>query len=102
LVVDFDGAIGENIDQLRRVEELLTSEIPRPELSFQLKRLAFGSGPTVVQGMPITIDALEKSDFVIERREGEPTIKNRYFSSAPTTTSKHIQILELIERELAT
>ena len=85
---------------MRKVEELLSREIKRPTPSFKLKRLAFGGGPTVAPGMPVSLDVIENADFVIERRELEPVIENRYFSSAPTSTTEHIRILETIEREL--
>jgi hypothetical protein len=38
--------------------------------------------------------------FIIERRQGVPFNKERYYCSAPIRTKDHIAILETIEREL--
>jgi len=101
VVFEFENSIGEKIEALRWIEELLMREIKRPTLPFKLKRLAFGSGPTPLQGLPTSLEMVENADFLIERRETEPYIENRYFSAAPITTSEHIRILELLEQELA-
>lgn len=38
--------------------------------------------------------------FRFERTAGAPFSENRYFSSAPTTTEKHIELLEALEKLL--
>jgi hypothetical protein len=38
--------------------------------------------------------------FIIERRQGIPFSKERYYCSAPIRTNEHIAILEKIEQEL--
>jgi hypothetical protein len=59
----------------------------RPSLPFKIKRLAFGHGDiAVTTAVPFTLDLLEASDFVIERRAAEPYSENRYFCSAPMRT----------------
>jgi hypothetical protein len=98
IVVEFEEPLGQKIKPVNLIEQTLKREIG--SLEFPLKRLAFGAGPTILPGIPASLEVIEKADFIIEIREGEPYIKNRYFSAAPTTTSEHIRILEVIEREL--
>jgi hypothetical protein len=74
----------------------------RLSLPFKIKRLAFGHGDiAVTTAVPFTMDLLEASDFVIERRAAEPYSENRYFCSAPMRKPDHIAFLDLIEKELA-
>jgi hypothetical protein len=100
VVVDFETDIGRKIDALGKIEALLEGELHTPSAPFKLKRLAFGSGPALPQGKPITLEAFDGLDFLIERRITQVEVENRYYSSAPTTTSEHLRILERIEREL--
>jgi hypothetical protein len=101
IVVEFDQGFEEQIAALGRIEALLSSEIKRDD-PFKIKRLAFGFGrvapPIMLQP---SLQAMEKTDFVIERRDREPYEKNRYFCGAPTTTSELIRIVEMIEKELS-
>ena len=97
IVVDFDFGIEEKIDVFRKIESLLNRRIPRPEMPFKIKRVAFGYGnPTVPT---FSLEEMERADFVIERRANEPYERNRYYSAAPMATSAHIKLLEAIERE---
>jgi hypothetical protein len=100
VVVEFEEGLDKKIDALGKIETLLDQEIKRQEYPFKIKRLAFGFGPTAFQPIPSLL-AIERSDFVMERRDPEPYDKNRYFCVAPTSTSEHIRILELIEKKLA-
>jgi hypothetical protein len=100
VVVEFEEGIEKKIEALEKIENLLNREIKREDYPFKIKRLAFGFGRTSALPVlsPLTI---ERSDFLLERLGTEPYEKNRYFCGAPTGTSEHIRILELIERELA-
>ena len=75
----------------------------RAYLPFEIKRLAFGGGdvPNPQMQLQPTIEAIERSDFLMERRAGAPYEVNRYFCAAPIKTAEHIKVLELIERELS-
>ena len=99
IVVQFDVPLEEQIRGLLKIEACLAREIPRALLPFKIKRLGFGYGEIIPA---LTLETIDKSDFVIERRAGSPFSENRYFCSAPTTTIEHIRILsEVLERELA-
>jgi hypothetical protein len=100
LVVQFDIPIDERLEGLRKIEACLAREIPRPAWPFKMKRLAFGYGD-VAPVSSVSFDALEKSDFVIERRSGEPYSESRYFCGAPLSTTEHIRVLEMLEQEMA-
>jgi len=99
IVVEFERDIGRQIDGLRKIGEILTREIPREGRPFDTKRLLFGYGDAfnVVLSSP---EVIERADFTIERRGGEPSERNRYFSSAPVRTRDHVRILELIEEAI--
>jgi hypothetical protein len=99
IVVDFECAVAEKIQKLGKIENLLAKAIHRPKSSFKLKRLAFGSAPTQAPGQ-VNLDNFENADFLLERRESDPPVENRYYSAAPTTTTEHMRILEAIERDL--
>jgi hypothetical protein len=101
LVVEFEApGIAENIESMAKIESILNREIHRPEMPFKIKRLAFGYGDVNAQQI-LSIDSIEKSDLVLERRSGEPYSNNRFYSSAPVSTSEHVRILNLIEQALA-
>lgn len=99
IVVEFDSGIEDRVAAFGRIEGLLSREIKRAD-PFKIKRLAFGYGRVSFPMLPLSLQAIEKSDFVIERRDPEPYEKNRYFCGAPTITSELIRIIELVEREL--
>ena len=104
ITVEFKGGLQEKIEGIKKLQSIINREISRPSLPFEIKRLAFGGGdvpnPQLLQLQP-TIEALEHSDFLLERRAGAPYEANRYFSVAPIKTADHIKLLELIERELS-
>lgn len=97
IVVQFDEGLAHLIDGIAKIESVLAQEISRPT-PFKIKRLAFGAGETMPIQMATSVEAIENSDFTIERRANEPYEANRYFCSAPVRTSEHIRILETIER----
>jgi hypothetical protein len=99
IVVDFECFVAEKIEKLGKIEKILAKAIHRPKMPFKLKRLAFGSAPAQAPGQ-VSLDAFENADFLLERRESDPPVENRYYSAATTTTSEHLRILEAIEHEL--
>jgi len=102
LVVEFDVPLEEKLKGLLEIETHLDKEIPRESWPFKIKRLAFGYGELPLP-FPTTLsfETVQRSDFVIERRAGEPYSANRYFCTAPTSTKEHIRILEVLERKLS-
>jgi hypothetical protein len=100
LSVQFAHPFEDLIEHLAVIGELLDREIPRPQMSFKIKRLAFGYGDPFDPNTAMTMESLKAGDFTIERRASEPYAENRYFCSAPTRTSDHAMILEAIEQRL--
>jgi hypothetical protein len=99
IVIEFEATIADKIESLGKIKAILNREIHRPEIPFDVKRLTFGYGDVDVQPA-LSLDAISKADFVLERRAGEPYSRNRYFSAAPVSTAEHVRILELIEQAL--
>lgn len=94
IVVQFDNGLEQYIDKLSKIASVINRNRPgmRP---FNIKRLAFGaSADAPVIDMLATIVG---SDFMIERRVGQPFEKNWYFCSAPMSTGDHLRVLEDIE-----
>ncbi len=50
--------------------------------------------------IPGRLGPINPTNFLIERRVGVPYERNRYFSQANTTTEKHLELLEQIERSV--
>ncbi|HZR62867.1 MAG TPA: hypothetical protein VFA80_18130 [Xanthobacteraceae bacterium] len=102
VVVDFDDEIGRKMAAIGKLERLLDEHVRAPGAPFNLRRLAFGSSPAILQTQPMTLEAFDRMDFVIERRAINETSNppNRYYSGAPLDTSAHLSLLELLEREL--
>jgi hypothetical protein len=82
------------------VQKILNEQVPRPGKPFELKRLAFGYGDVANPFAVFSIDDIPNSDFLLERRPGEPYEFNRYFASAPLTTREHERILSLIDQAM--
>jgi hypothetical protein len=96
IVIEFEDGLESFIEPLVRIEKILDAEMPKGTTPFKIKKIGFGHGdPTQV--IAPTLEAIENSDFLIERRAREPYSKNRYYSSAPTTTAEHLRILRKIE-----
>jgi hypothetical protein len=101
VTVEFNMDLAEKISGLKNFQTFIGKRIARPDRSFQLKRLSLGSGdvPNPLVNTQPTLEILEQSDFMIERRAGAPYESNRYFSSAPMRTEDHLKLLEQIEDE---
>ncbi len=97
--VQFDGGFEKKIDAFARIESILNEHIPRPSMPFKIKRLAFGGGEPLPLSTPMSLDAVDNADFMIERRSGTPYSENRFFCSAPVRTADHLALLERIEKE---
>jgi hypothetical protein len=66
---------------------------------YALKRLAFSHEPNPeIPGILTSINQAVSPDFTIERRANEPMARNRFFCTAPTTTTDHERLLKEIER----
>jgi hypothetical protein len=102
IVVQFDPSLEDQISALLRAEHVINQEIPRPNAPFKTKRLAFGFGDPLRPMMmrPFSFDDIFNSDFVIERRAGEPYEDNRYLCAAPLRTAEHARVLELVEQAM--
>jgi hypothetical protein len=94
VVVEFDRGLESYIDMLARISYII-NDARTGKPPFNIKRLAFGKSDVEQTIDPIL--AVENSDFLIERRQGAPYEINRYFSSAPMSTSDHLRVLEQIE-----
>lgn len=96
LVVEFEDGIESFIEALAKIEGILNSKMSRADAPFKIKKLGFGYGDPTATIVP-TVEGIENSDFLLERRANEPYSKNRYFCTAPTRTEEFIKILETIE-----
>lgn len=100
IIVEFESDIEKQIEFIGRVEKLINSSGGKsPERKF--KRISFGledqNIPNPANPVMISpLESIEKVDFVIERRAGEPFSLNRYFCVAPMRTQDHIKVLEQI------
>ena len=62
-------------------------------LSFDMTRFAFSSDPEIHS---------KQAAFRFEREDGAPFEEGRFYSMAPLETSKHLKMLEQLEKALAT
>lgn len=60
-----------------------------PEIAMELTALYFGPDPAKTQ---------KTAPFRIEKLSNTPFNKNEYYSSAPVSTSEHIELLQALER----
>lgn len=99
VVVAFDFAIEERIDQLIRIKDIvIRTRENRNGAPLAMKRLAFGIEESPVHSAnPLRMDY---QDFSIERRVGTSFATNRYFCGAPLSTEAHIEALREIEEML--
>jgi hypothetical protein len=95
LVVEFDAGLETYIDKLSNMAATINRVQQEGKPPVNLKRIAFGSGDVEQPTDPLL--AVANSDFLIERRQGASYETNRYFCTAPMSTTDHIRILERIE-----
>jgi hypothetical protein len=101
LIVDFDKIPHGPLVQYEVMSRRLSAALKASrgwDLPIELQRLAFQADPTnlLPHMMPQT-----STQFAIERRAGMPFSDNRFWSTAPLRTREHINVLELIEHDLA-
>jgi hypothetical protein len=101
LVVHFERDFESLVRGLSEVQKVILEAVgkTRPE-EMALKRLGFGP-ETPGTYITVSLENIDKIDFVIERRAGHPFSENRYFSAAPVQTADHIRALEQIEKILS-
>lgn len=94
VVVEFDEGIEKYISKLSRMADVI-NELRPGMPRFNIKRIVFGEREPAITNDPL--GAVEQTDFLIERRANRQYEENRYFCSAPMSTSDHIRALEQIE-----
>lgn len=96
VVVEFDAQVTTSIRVFEAMSQRFSATLKNSygvEPNIDLTRIVFGSD------LKPSHD-LHKSEFVIERRAGQPFIENRFFSMAPVRTETHLELLEAFEREM--
>ena len=94
LVAEFDDGLERHMNKIGKMISAINDiRIGLPP--FNIKRLAFGIGDVSQTNDPILL--VEGADFLIERRQGSQYDRNRYFCSAPMSTTDHVRVLEQIE-----
>jgi hypothetical protein len=98
IIVDFEQSIDSHLGIYKSILDIVASAMNKTDEPI-IKRLYMGYGDF---GDPnIANNITENLDFVIERRAGEAFSKNRYFCSAPLTTTNHIDVMAKIEEAMA-
>src|SRR5260221_3228760 len=94
LVVKFERNFEDYIAPLHKIKNIVQSATGRVD-GIALKRLALG--PEGDAGPFVSIDPVEYTDFILERRSGSPFSDNRYFTVAPVSTESNLEMLQHIE-----
>jgi hypothetical protein len=100
LVVEFDIDLEDKIRAFGKIEKILARAIPRENMPFKPKSLAFGYGEIGPMTQGGDLNMLENMDFTLQRRTGAPYSANRYFSNMPLPTDRHLEVLQEIENSL--
>jgi hypothetical protein len=94
MVVEFDKDFEYYIVSLSKMASAINDlRVGMP--IFSVKRISFGEGGITETNDPLA--AVERGDFLIERRTGTAYDANRYFCSAPLPTAEHLRLLERLE-----
>jgi hypothetical protein len=96
VIFDLDKSLDSIIAHYSAISSLISKNIPHAD-AIQCAALAFGSDPKLLTP---EMAAVNPTIFRIERRTGEDYDDNRYFSFANTSTEKHLEILQELERLL--
>lgn len=98
VVVDFDHSISgllKDFDRMcRLVETAYKAENDQFDYPLHLSQFALSADPK-------ELPPFVHTSFVIEPRGNYPYAANRYFSNAPVTTERHLELLEEIEATLS-
>jgi hypothetical protein len=99
IVVDFDNAFSSYMEKINEMEKCINSVLIPGNDARWFKGISFGreEGIFEPQGVTEYISLVEKADFTIERRAGQPFSGNRFYCTAPMRTADHIRVLEQIE-----
>ena len=99
VIIDFDHSINgllKDFDRLcRLIETAYKSE--NDQFDYPLHFARFG-----LSADPKELPPFAQTGFVMEPRGNHPYTANRYFSIAPVTTDRHLELLEKIEETLGT
>lgn len=87
---DLDLAL-EAFSQLRQNVSSAIRESYGRDVEIKASQVTFAADPT-------TLPQHTRFNFIIERRAGRPYTENRYFSGAPLSTRKHIELLRELEQ----
>jgi hypothetical protein len=98
VIVELDENISTRMDAFAEISSLLTSALATHtgiNGSFDYSRLAFNCDPTLLPQGSL------RTEFLIERRVGQPYSESRFFCHAPFRTRLLVDLLEKIEALLA-
>jgi hypothetical protein len=100
LIVQFEKSLESYIGPLETINRLVRDAVSAPpEVPFSLKRLFFGKEFVEQAPVPMQVlDAIDRMDFVIERRTNHPFKENRYYAAAPISSERLLRTLEDIEK----
>jgi hypothetical protein len=103
VVIEFETDIEDGISEISSIEQIINTD-GNSDAVRKIKRLSFGTvDPEPVFPYPTIgnvtspLELIERADFVIERRSGQPVSSKRYFCTAPMQTQAHIHSLQQIE-----
>lgn len=96
LVIEFEEGFEQLFQGIGLISDLVNGSSERGSLPF--KRLGFGDSNMAL--VSDYMEACKRTDFSIERRAGAPEDSNWYFSAAPMSTTKHLELLREIERSV--
>jgi hypothetical protein len=98
IVVEFEREIGEILKKFGKLQSALSGPIQERygvNSLVGLQRIEWKCDPHT------TVNASIFTDYVIERRAGEPYTSNRFFCSAPLPTSEAVSVFEMVEKSFA-
>jgi hypothetical protein len=99
IVIQFENGL-DTLKGIHKIEKLLNLRLPKRKEPYNIKRLSFGYGVPIAVPT-LALDISENVDFALERRAGHPYSENRYFCTAPLSTTEHIKIMEELEASLS-
>lgn len=96
VVVQMDISLDNEIKKLQSMTKLISNKVRSyvPDIE---------NPPYILSGFVLRSDnaqqmSFQTSTFSLERRAGQPFMRNLYYSTAPLLTNDHIEILEALER----
>jgi len=90
LYIGSDKSLGLINPKLKKISEYLSKNITGWKVDYQMGGISFWADP----GMATQV---QPPQFILERQAQMPFSENRYFSSAPLQTDKHLELLNKIE-----